>query len=349
MSSPLQLSHRAVSLNLRTTFRIAHGASDQRHNVIASLFDPDTGLTGVGEGAGVAYYGETQAGIIEYLEQAASLLDDDPFLIEDILNRLPAGSQSARAAIDIALYDLMGKRTGQPLYRLLGLNPEHAPLTSMTIAIDAPERMAELAAGCGCSVIKIKLGGEHDLESVAAIRNVTDAKLQVDANAGWSREQAAYFIPRLVEHDLTLVEQPLPKGDIEGLKDLRSSLRKQGIQVPIFCDENVRTAADVARHAGVVDGVVIKLMKSGGILEALRALHTARALDMQVMLGCMVESSVGVSAAAHLAPLFDFADLDGPLLIKNDPYVGIGYEGSRLILPDLPGIGVRAVEDSLES
>jgi len=333
----LNLTCQPVCLDLKTTFRIAHGASDQRHNVIAYLDE------GLGEAAVVPYYGDTQAGILEYLERAAEELGDDPFLIEDILNQLPPGSPAARAAVDIALHDLWGKRLGQPLYRLLGLNPQVLPLTSFTIAIDEPARMAERAAISGYPLIKIKLGSPEDEAIVAAIRKATSAKLRVDANAGWSREEAARLIPRLVEYDLEFIEQPLAVGDIEGLRWLKEQLRLKKIEVPLFADESIRCAADVAAHAGAIDGVVVKLMKSGGIREALRTIHTARALDVQIMIGCMVESSLGVTAAAHLAPLCDHADLDGPLLIRNDPFKGLRYEGSRMILPEGPGLGVEAV------
>lgn len=344
MSQPLKLSCEPVTLDLRTTFRIAHGVSDQRYNVIAHLFDPESGLTGVGEGAAVSYHGESQTGIMEYIQGVVGLMGDDPFQVEDILNRLPPGSQAARAAIDIALHDLWGKLLCQPLYRLLGLNPTAAPQTSFTIAIDEPDIMAQRASASGLPVIKIKLGGPKDIECVAAIRNATDAKLTVDANAGWSREQAQWIIPKLVDYSLELVEQPLPKGDIEGLRELRQSLKAQKIDIPIFADENVKTSKDVAAHDGAVDGVVIKLMKSGGIREALRAVHTARALGMKTMIGCMVETSVGVSAAAHISPLFDYADLDGPLLIRNDPFSGVQYEGSRLLISGRAGIGASRRE-----
>jgi L-alanine-DL-glutamate epimerase-like enolase superfamily enzyme len=336
MSKNLHLTCYPVNLALKTTFRIAHGASDQRYNVIACLEE------GLGEAAVVPYYGDTQAGIMDYLELVSPTLGDDPFLIEDILNRLPGGSPAARAAVDIALHDLWGKRLGQPLYRLLGLNPQTLPLTSFTIAIDEPAVMAERAAACGYPVIKIKLGSPDDEAIVAAIRRVTDARLRVDANAGWSREEAARLIPRLVEYDLEFIEQPLAAGDIEGLRWLKERMRLQSISVPLFADESVRSAADIAAHAGAIDGVVIKLMKSGGIRAALRAIHTARALDLQIMIGCMVETVLGVTAAAHLAPLCDFADLDGPLLIRNDPFKGLRYEGSRMILPTAPGLGVEA-------
>jgi L-Ala-D/L-Glu epimerase / N-acetyl-D-glutamate racemase len=324
-----------VTLNLRTAFRIAHGVSDQRHNVIVRLDE------GVGEAAAVPYYGDTQASLIAYLTGVGEKLGDDPFLIDEVLERRPPGSQAARAAIDIALHDLWGKRLGQPLYRLFGLDPKRVPQTSFTIAIDEPEEMARRARESGYPIIKIKLGSANDEAIVAAIRQACSARLRVDANAGWSREQAIDLIPRLAQFELEFIEQPLRAGDIEGLRWLRQRLHAQGVKVPIFVDESVKTAQDVAAHAGIVDGVVIKLMKTGGIREALRAIHTARALGMQTMLSCMVESSVGVTAAAHLAPLCNYADLDGPLLIKDDPYRGLEYQGANMILPDLPGVGVE--------
>ncbi|MDI6695908.1 MAG: dipeptide epimerase [Anaerolineales bacterium] len=325
----MSLTWEPYTLRMKTTWRIAHGATNERHNVFVRIHE------GLGEAAAVPHHGESQAGIIAYLKDTAER-DWDPFLMEDMLNQLPAGSAAARAAIDLALHDELGKRLGQPLYRLLGLDPNRAPLTSFTISMDEPSVMAERAHASGLPILKIKVGGVQDEKVLAAIRQATSACLRVDANAGWSREQAAELIPRLVEYGLEFIEQPLPVGDIEGLRWLRA--KKLG--VPIFADENVKTAKDVAAHAGAVDGVVIKLMKTGGIREALRAIHVARALDMQVMIGCMVESTLGVTAAAHLAPLCDYADLDGPLLIANDPYEGVCYQGARLLLPDRPGLGV---------
>jgi L-alanine-DL-glutamate epimerase-like enolase superfamily enzyme len=326
----MKLSWEPCTLNLKTTFRIAHGASNQRHNVLVRIGE------GVGEAAAVAYHGESQAGIIDYLA-ALPELEWDPFAMEDLLNVLPPGSRAARAAVDIALHDLWGRQLGRPLYQLLGLNPLHIPPTSFTIAMDEPAVMAERARQSNLPVIKIKLGSLDDEAIVSAIRQATSARLRVDANAGWSREQAAALIPRLAQYDLEMFEQPLPVGDIEGLRWLRS----QRFGAPIFADESIKSARDVAAHAGAVDGVVIKLMKTGGIREALRAIHTARALDMQVMIGCMVETSVGVTAASHLAPLCDFVDLDGPLLIHNDPYQGVIYDGAKLSLPGGPGLGVQ--------
>jgi L-Ala-D/L-Glu epimerase / N-acetyl-D-glutamate racemase len=332
----MKLHWEPITLDLKTTFRLAHGASDQRHNVLVHLDD------GVGEAAAVPYYGETQAGIIEYLESVPEL-DDDPFDLDTVLAKRPAGSRAARSAIDEALHDLWGKKLGQPLYKLFGLNPNNLPLTSFTIAMDEPEVMAEQAKASGYPILKVKLGGEKDEAIIAAIREATSAKIRVDANAGWSREQALQIIPRLAEYDLEFIEQPLAVDDVDGFFWLNERLRAQRIHILIFADETAKNSHDVAKLAGAIDGVVVKTMKSEGIRETLRMIHTARAHDMRIILSCMVESSVGVTAAAHLAPLCDYADLDGPLLIKNDPYCGLMYEGAEIYLPAGIGIGVTRI------
>ena len=329
----MKLHWEPITLDLKTTFRVAHGASDQRHNVLVYLDD------GVGEAAAVPYYGETQQGIIEYLETVPDL-GDDPFAMDWVLAKRPAGSRAARSAIDEALHDLWGKKLGQPLYKLFGLSPNSLPLTSFTIGIEEPDVMAEQARESGYPILKIKLGSENDEQIVAAIRRATNATLRADANAGWSRARALEIIPRLAGYGLELIEQPLAVDDVEGYFWLTEKLRAQKVNIPIFADETAKTSHDVAKLAGAIDGVVVKTMKSEGIREALRMIHTARAHDMQIMLSCMVESSVGVTAAAHLAPLCDYADLDGPLLIKNDPYCGLTYDGAKFTLPDGPGFGV---------
>jgi len=326
----MQLFWEPITLNLKTTFRIAHGASDQRHNVLVHIGE------GTGEAAGVVQHGENQAPIIAYL---AILPPQDwgSLYLEDLLSGLPPGTQAGRAAIDIALHDLLGKQIGQPLYRLFGLNPHNAPMTAYTIAIDTPEAMAARARDSKMPILKIKVGGQDDEAILAAIRGTYSGRLLVDANTAWERQQAAKIIPRLAEYGIEMIEQPLATGDIEGLR----WLKKQKLGIPIFADENIKSSRDVAEHVGAVDGVVIKLMKSGGLRAAIRAINTARALDMKVMISCMVETSVGVSAAAHISPLCDYADLDGPLLINNDPYEGVGYEGAQLILPRAPGLGIQ--------
>ena len=326
----MKLAYEPYTLKLKTTWRIAHGASDQRHNVFVKIGE------GLGEAAGVPHHGESQAGIIAYLDSVADR-EWDPFNLEEPLHALPAGSNSARCAIDLALHDCLGQQLGQPLYRLLGVDPTKTPLTSYTITIEEPAVMAERAKNSGMPVLKIKLGIGDDLAAVRGVREASSARLHVDANAGWTCEKAVDLIPRLKEFGIEFVEQPLPIGDIEGLRWLHA----QKLGLPIFADENILTSQDVAAHAGIVEGVVVKLSKTSGIREALRAIHTARALDMQVMIGSMVETTLAITAAAHLSPLCDYADLDGPLLLSNDPFWGVVYEGGRLILPDLPGLGVR--------
>ena len=327
------LSWKPYILHLKTPFRIAHGTSNTRQNMILQLDE------GLGEAAAVPYYNETISGISDYLSNL-DVSDWHPDHLEDILCMLPAGSQAAHTGIDLALHDLWGKRLNQPLYRLLGLNPDKIPETSYTIGIDQPELMADRARQMQWPIYKIKLGSEDDEAIVAAIREATSARIRLDANTAWDRQRAADIIPRLAEYKIEFIEQPLPKGDIEGLRWLRS----KNFGVPIFVDENIQTARDVVAHAGAVDGIVIKLMKSGGIREALHAIHVARALDMQVMIGCMVESSLAVTAAAHLAPLCEYVDLDGPLLVQNDPFEGIKYQGGRIILPQEPGLGVVPIQ-----
>jgi L-alanine-DL-glutamate epimerase-like enolase superfamily enzyme len=332
----MNLTWEPITLDLKTTFRIAHGASEQRHNVLVYLGE------GIGEAAGVPYLGESQTVILDYLNSVVEHFKDDSIEIEKSLEALPLGSSSGRAALDIALHDLWGKRQGIPLYQLLGIRLEQTPSTSLTIAMDHPEKMAQKAKRSGWPIIKIKLGSADDEAIVRSIREETDAAIRVDANASWTREQADRLIPRLAEYGLELVEQPLIVGDIEGLRWLRD--RNPGVK--IFADESIRSPQNVIDHAGAVDGVVIKLMKSGGIRSAMQMIEIARSFDMQIMLSCMVESSVGVTAAAHLASLCEYIDLDGPLLIRNDPYQGVLYRGAKLVLPEGPGLGVvRRKED----
>jgi L-Ala-D/L-Glu epimerase len=338
----MKLSWEPLTLSLRRTFRIAHGASDQRHNVLLRIDER------IGEAAAVPYHGESQAGIMAYLARLKPEdWGDDPALLEDILAQLPSGSLAARAAVDMALHDAWGQCLGQPLYRLFGLNPTRIPPTSVTVAMDEPQAMAAWVRDSDWPIIKVKLGGADDEAILATIREATRGEtkprvLRVDVNGGWSRERAAALLPRLAHYDLELVEQPLPVEDIAGLQWLRA----QNLGVPIFADESIKSARDVVAHAGAVDGVVIKLMKSGGIRAAMRAITVARALDMRVMLSCMVESTIAVTAAAHLAPLCDFIDLDGPLLIdtaalpRTQQVQGMRYRGARLILPNRPGLGL---------
>jgi L-alanine-DL-glutamate epimerase-like enolase superfamily enzyme len=328
-----------ITLELETPFRIAHGTSDVRHNVLVHISDGKH--EGVGEAAPVRQHHETQEGVLDYLSRVS--LPDDPFLLEDYLAALPPGSQAAKAAIDQALHDLTGKKLGQPLYRLFGLNPARATETTFTIGMGSVEEVQTKAQAAAerFSILKLKFGSSeaHSLALMRAVREVTDARLVADANCAWSEEQAQRLIPMLAELGLEWIEQPLPEGDLDGLRRVR-----EASPLPVFADEPVRTARDIPRLVGCVDGVNIKLPKAGGLREGQRMIAVARAHDLQVMIGCMVESSVGITAAAHLTPLVDWADLDGNLLVTNDPFVGVRVEQGQLILPDGPGLGVSRRE-----
>jgi L-alanine-DL-glutamate epimerase-like enolase superfamily enzyme len=335
----MHLSFEPITLTLEIPFRIAHGTSVERHNILVHLGDGHH--EGLGEAAPVRQHHETQAGVMDYLSALEGIWPptDDPFMAEEWLAALPPGSQAARAAVDIALHDLNGQRLGLPLYRYFGLNPARSPETSFTIGLGTVEevRGRVRAAVMHFSILKLKLDGDtdHSLALVHAARAAGDVRLVVDANCAWTEVQALYMLPRLADLGVEWVEQPLPEADLDGLRRVH-----QASPLPIFADEPVRTSRDIPRLAGCVDGVNIKLMKAGGLREALRMIATARAHGLQVMLGCMIETSVGITAAAHLAPLVDWADLDGNLTVTNDPYVGVRVERGRLVLPEGPGLGV---------
>lgn len=341
----MQLRFQALELQLETPFRIAHGTSQRRSNVLVRVDES------LGEAAAVSYHGESPARIVDWLRRAAPVLHArcTPTGLEAIraISRgLPAGSNAARAAVDQALCDAWATREGRPLCELLRLDPSAAPATSFTVPLDEPERMADRARRLGKARLKMKLGATdgRDGERFAAVMAVAQAPVRVDANGGMSRESAERWLPSLAERGVELIEQPLPVGDLEGLR----RLSRMRTRPPLFADESIKTLADLERHAGLVDGVVIKLAKSGGVLAALAQIERARQLGLQVMLGCMIESSVAVTAAAHLASLADHVDLDAPTLLESDPFEGIRYGESddpgRLVLPQRPGLGVRARE-----
>lgn len=330
----IQLRHRPFDLRLRHTFRIARGASDERRNLFLEL--EQDGLVGLGEAAPNPRYDQDWRSAAAAAEAMAADLDDPRAFEMEVARLAPAGQPSAQAAVDMALRDLAGKRLGVPLYELLGLDPAKTPVTSFTIGIDTPEKVAEkVRQAADFAVLKVKLGSQDDRAMLEAVRSVTDRPLRVDANEGWTLETALPALAWLEELGVELVEQPLPASRLGDMRELR-----RRSPLPLFADESVGRAEDVPALAGAFDGINVKLMKCGGIGEALRLIAVARAHGMQIMLGCMVESSLAVTAAAHLSPLVDFADLDGNLLVANDPYVGARVEEGRLVLPGGPGLGV---------
>lgn len=326
-------------LRLKHTFTVATCSRTETPDVLVTL--EEDGIVGYGEASLPPYLGETAESVAQFLRRADMTQFHDPFLKEEILDyveHLAAGNTAAKAAIDIALHDWIGRALHQPLFRLWGLNPERTPLTTYTIGIDSPEQVRRKVREVEGQFhrLKVKVGSENDRLLVESIRQVSGLPLTVDANQGWNcREKALDMICWLREQGVILIEQPLPKNRLDDLAWLteRSPL-------PIVADESVQRLTDLPRLRGAVHGINIKLMKCTGLNEAHKMITVARSLGLKVMLGCMTETSCAVSAAAQLSPLADWADLDGNLLIANDPFDGMTIEDGRIRLPGTPGIGI---------
>ena len=335
----MNIRYQVTDLKLIHPFKIARRAVDEFRQVISVKIDG-----GLGETAPARFYGETVETVQVAFDILDGGLDGDLDAIESVMSELDSvlgRNYAAKSAIDMALHDRLGKKLGAPLYRLWGLDPKETPLTTFTIGIDEPEIMQQKVREAETyPLLKVKLGTHRDLELIRALREVTDKPIYVDANTAWTPKEAVRKIRELAPYGVELIEQPTKPDDLEGLKFVR-----EHSELPIFADESVKRAADIPSLVGCVDGVNIKLVKCGGLLEAIRIIHIARAHGLQVMIGCMIESSLGITAAAHLTPLVDYADLDGHLLVANDPYRGVTLEKGKLILPNLPGIGVVPVED----
>jgi L-alanine-DL-glutamate epimerase-like enolase superfamily enzyme len=328
----VEIAAQKKTLRLAETFTISRGSEDEAYVVQVAI--AHDGTTGYGEAAPIARYDESAESALAWLEQVT--LGDDPFALDEIFDGLPPGEQAARAAIDAALYDLQGKLTGRPVHQLLGLR-RTGPPTSWTIWLGDPDDMArrtEKIAGRGFKRLKLKLGGFDglDVERVKAVRSVTGLPLMCDANEAWTLDEALEVIPRL---DVEYCEQPLKAGDPDG------PALKERSPVPIYVDEDCHTLADVAACAERAHGINIKLAKSGGIREGVRMANAARALGLGVMLGCMVESGLGIAAGAHIASLMDHVDLDGNLLLAEDPWSGVEFVDGVQRPSDQPGLGVQ--------
>lgn len=334
----LRLTAETLTLTTTHPFVIARGGRREHAVVWVRVVAPD-GLEGWGEADPSSYYGETADTVLAALTRLAPHLPDDPFDLE-VAEAMFAAAEpqaaAARAALSAALHDLVGKRLGQPVYRLWGLDPGTAPASSFTIGLDTPEAMAaKVRDAADYPVLKIKLGTDRDEAILGAVRRTTDKPLRVDANAAWTRERALALLPLLHDSGVELLEQPLAPDDLDGIGAVRRAAR-----IPIVVDESCIVARDVPRVAMAADGINIKLAKCGSLREALRMIATARAHGMLVMLGCMIESSLGITAAAHLAPLVDVADLDGAALTLDDPFAGATVTGGAVRLPAGPGLGV---------
>ncbi len=327
-------------LELRHTFTVASYSRKTTPDVQVEI--EYEGFTGYGEASMPPYLGQSDESVTAFLSRVDLGQFSDPFSLEDILSyvdSLSPGDSAAKAAVDIALHDLVGKLLGAPWWKIWGYDPAKAPATTFTIGIDTPEVVREktLEAAGKFRMLKAKVGLDGDRELIEAIRSVTHVPLTVDANQGWTdRFKALDMIYWLKEHGVVMVEQPMA---VERIDDLAWLTERSPL--PVFADESVQRLSDVTALKGVFSGINIKLMKCTGLREAHKMITLARALGMGVMLGCMTETSCAVSAAAQLSPAVDFADLDGNLLISNDRFEGVGIKNGNLSLGEAPGIGVK--------
>jgi len=335
----MRLVHEPLELRTAFEFRIAHGAERGHANTLVRI--EHQGIEGLGEASPARYYGESRALAEAALDLWAPHLGEDPFALDALEARLRGmmdGQAAARAAIETALHDWIGKKLGLPVWKLFGLDPARTPPSCVTLGMAAPEEMErKLETVLEFPILKVKLGSAGDVENVERIRRRFRGRIRVDANTAWSPAEAVRVLRRIEPLGIELVEQPVPREDLDGLRWVRE---RSGI--PVFADESVHRAADVANLKGRVDGVNLKLMKSGGLREMRRTIEAARALGMQVMLGSMVESSLALSAAAQLAPLADYLDLDGHWLLAEDPFTGAPRERGAIVLEERPGLGVTA-------
>jgi L-alanine-DL-glutamate epimerase-like enolase superfamily enzyme len=340
-SEGASLETRIVRLNLQHTWTTTMSSSQYR-DTLHTTYTRD-GITGHGEGAPIVRYHENAAGAQKAVESVHGLLlAADPMqfakVMAEVFRKVP-GEWAGKAAIDIALMDWVGQKLGIPLYSLFGLDPQDAPLTTFSIGIDTPEITRQKTREAEAyPILKVKVGLATDEPTIEAVRSVTKKPLRVDANEGWKdKEEAVRKINWLEKQGVEFIEQPMPAEMIEETRWVRSR-----VHIPIIADEACQHASDIPKLRDAFDGVNVKLDKAGGMLEAYRMIEVAKSMGMRTMLGCMISSSVSVTAAAHLSPLVDYADLDGNLLIANDPFHGVTVESGKLILPRLPGLGLTA-------
>jgi L-alanine-DL-glutamate epimerase-like enolase superfamily enzyme len=337
--SKMKLSFRPYDLQLKHVFTVASNSRTTTPVVLTQI--EYEGITGYGEASMPPYLGETHESVLKFLNKVDLSNFNDPFRMDEILEYVDAidtKNMAAKASIDIALHDLIGKILKQPNYKIWGLTKENAPNTSFTIGIDTMDIVKEKTkeAGNDFKILKVKLGRDNDKDMIAAIRSVSNIPLCVDVNQGWKdKNMALDMIHWLKEQNVVFVEQPMPKENIDDMAWLT-----QHSPLPTIADEFLQRIPDVKRAYQVYSGINIKLMKCGGMRDAYKMIEIARALDMKVMIGCMTETSCAVSAAAQLSPMVDWADLDGNLLIKNDVYEGVKIKEGKVILNNKPGIGI---------
>jgi L-alanine-DL-glutamate epimerase-like enolase superfamily enzyme len=338
VTASLRVSAEILELRTRHPFIIARGGSSDYRTVWVKVTDKD-GREGWGEAAATKFYGETPESVLAAINLYAAAMPADPFDLETAeaqWGRILRGNPAARVALSTALHDLAAQRAGVPLHRLWGLDPKAAPRSTFTIGLDTEEKMrAKVLEAAEYPILKVKLGTDRDEAILRTLRDATDREIRVDANCGWTVTQAIRMLPVLEAYGVTVLEQPVVPQDIAGLGEIR-----RRATIPVIADESCLVAADIPPLVGHVDGINIKLAKCGSLREALRMIAVARAHHLQVMVGCMIESSIAITAAAHLAPLVDIVDLDGAALLANDPFEGATIHGGQLTLPTAPGLGV---------
>ncbi len=337
MVNTMKLRFYPYTLELKHAFTIA--TSSRTTTPVMMVEVEQDGITGYGEASMPPYLGESHETAKAFLSKVNMEKYKDPFTLDDILADIDAiapGNPAAKAAVDIALHDWLGKKMGYPWYKIWGLTASKTPVTTFTIGIDTKEVVRQKVKEADeFKVLKVKLGRENDKEMIETIREVTDKPLRVDVNQGWKdRDFALKMIEWLATKGIEFVEQPMPKEQVDDIAWLRGKS-----PLPIVGDESVQRLADVRKAYGVFDGVNIKLMKCTGMREAYKMITLARGLGMKVMLGCMTETSCAISAAAQLSPMVDWADLDGAVLIKNDLFKGASIVDGKVTLTELPGIG----------
>jgi len=336
--STMKLRYYPYTLQLKHVFTVAEMSRSTTPVMMVEV--EKEGITGYGEASMPPYLGESQATAAAFLAKVDMAKYADPFQCEDILKDIDAiapGNPAAKASVDIALHDWIGKKMGYPWYKIWGLDPSKAPVTTFTIGIDKPDVVRQKVKEASIyKVLKVKMGLDNDKEMIETIREVTDKPIRVDVNQGWKdRSKALTMIEWLATKGVEFVEQPMPKEQPDDIAWLR-----ERSPLPLIGDESVQRLGDIKKAIGVFDGINIKLMKSTGMHEAYKMIVTARALGMRVMLGCMTETSCAISAAAQLSPLADYADLDGALLISNDLFAGATVVDGKVTLTDKPGIGI---------
>lgn len=332
------LHYKPYSLILNHVFTVASGSRTTTPVVLVALeYD---GFIGYGEASMPFYLGESHETVLAFLNKVDLSSYSDPFLTEDILtyvDQVMPNNTAAKASVDIALHDLLGKLMNQPWYKIWGFNPQYTPDTSFTIGIDTPDVVRAKVKEAGAyKLLKVKLGLDSDKTMIETIREISDTPICVDVNQGWKhREEALEMAHWLAEHDVVFIEQPMPKEQIDD-----NAWLTENSPLPTIADEAVQRLSDVAKARGIYSGINIKLMKCTGLREAHRMVELAKSYDLKVMLGCMTETSCAISAAAQLAPVVDWADLDGALLIANDVFNGMWIEQGKIVLPERPGIGI---------